>query len=978
MKTYTPFLLYAALALLSFGVQAQTPPLPLPPTASSVNAETFLPEYAFDGNSQTRWASALSSGQDEWLQVDLGEPLELQTLTILWETAAAVDYEIQMSPDGCAWTRVYHQPASPGGEEKLSGLNGGGRYLRILCHKPNSFGLYSIWEISSTDPKIQTALGRTRETLQAAKLEATRAAREKLRTRLRDNGVDEIVFASRPLYPDGHWYANISYFAQDENLKTYAKGGGVYIYRMGTNQTVPLIEDAEGTLRDPAVHYDGKTILFSWRKGGTDSFHLYTIQRDGTGLRQLTDGQYDDIEPAWLPDGGIVFVSSRCRRWVNCWLTQVAVVHRCNADGTNVMPLSANLEHDNTPWPMPDGRILYTRWEYVDRSQVDYHHLWTVNPDGTAHQTYFGNMHPGGVFIDAKPIPGTEDVLFVNSPGHGQKEHVGRIALVNAKRGPDDLSSIRNISEGDCRDPYPVAADVFLAAAGRTMIALGPDGTRETILTLPEGPVELHEPRPIISRPCEPVIPPRVNYTRNTGRMVLSNVHAGRNMQGVNPGDIKRLLVLESLPKPINYTGGMDPLTYGGSFTLERVLGTVPVENDGSAYFEVPANRAIFFVALDANNNSVKRMQSFASTMPGETQSCTGCHEFRSNSAVNRSEPRLQALGRAPSKIEPVAGIPDVLDFPRDIQPILDKHCVACHDYTKHKDAKAGPRAGGIILTGDHGPLYSHSYATLTVYGQFKDGRDQPVSNLPPRTIGTSASPLMQKIGGGHHGVKVSQQEEDTIRYWIESGAPYPGTYAGLGNGGIGGYYANQPVHDDKDWPESQAARKVILDRCVSCHKGNERIPRHLSDENDVSFWRPEWNDPRLKRARHLMFNLSRPELSMMLLAPLSKKAGGLGLCNAGTDKKFKPVFKKKKDPGYRQILAMIQAGKTKLEEIKRFDMPGFRPPAPYIREMKRYGALPADLPDDAPINPYETDQAYWRAFEQDVALQHPAYLPSK
>lgn len=156
-------------------------------------------------------------------------------------------------------------------------------------------------------------------------------------------------------------------------------------------------------------------------------------------MRQLTDGDYDDIEPVYLPDGGIMFVSSRCKRWVNCWLTQVAVLHRCDADGTNIRQISSNNEHENTPWPLPDGRILYQRWEYVDRSQVHYHHLWTTNPDGSGQMTYYGNMEPGILMIDAKPIPGTGKALSLFSPGHGSREHAGKPTIIDPKAGPDAL-----------------------------------------------------------------------------------------------------------------------------------------------------------------------------------------------------------------------------------------------------------------------------------------------------------------------------------------------------------------------------------------------------------------------------------------------------------------------------------------------------------------------------------------------------------
>ncbi|MBC7337401.1 MAG: PD40 domain-containing protein, partial [Clostridia bacterium] len=178
-----------------------------------------------------------------------------------------------------------------------------------------------------------------------------------------------------------------------------------------------MLDDPRGGIRDPQVHYDGRKILFSYRKGGTHPFHLYEINVDGTGLRQLTDGSDDDIEPTYCPDGSIIFCSSRCRRFVNCWYTRVAVLYRCDADGKNIRPLSSNNDHDNTPWMLPDGRVLYMRWEYVDRSQVHFHHLWTMNPDGTFQTVFFGNMYGGVAMLDAKPIPNTNKVVVSWSPG---------------------------------------------------------------------------------------------------------------------------------------------------------------------------------------------------------------------------------------------------------------------------------------------------------------------------------------------------------------------------------------------------------------------------------------------------------------------------------------------------------------------------------------------------------------------------------
>ena len=774
-------------------------------------------------------------------------------------------------------------------------------------------------------------------------------------------GVDEIVFTTREIIGE-HWYANIGYYSNDRNRPLYRKGGRLCKWNVRTGKLTVLLEDKEGGMRDCCVHYDGRRILFSYRKGGTETYHLCLIDSDGRNFKQLTDGIYDDFEPCWLPDGGIAFVTTRAKRWVNCWLTQVANIWRCDGEGKNMRPLSANLEQDNTPWVLPDGRMLYTRWEYVDRSQVHYHHLWIMNPDGTSQMVYFGNFHPGGVYIDAKPIPGSNNIVMSRSPGHGQTEHMGALASVSIKNGPDDLKGMRDLAIGQhYRDPWAFNENTFMVAEENRLVFVNGEGQSTTAFTLPPeyGKVWLHEPRPLVPHERERVIPDRVDLSQSQGRYLVNNVYQGRNMAGVKPGEIKRLMVIESLPKPINFTGGMDPMSYAGTFTMERVLGTVPVEADGSAYFEAPALRSLLFVLLDDRGRSVKRMQSFTTVQPGETFSCLGCHENRS---LAPSPVRLLpvAAKRAPSPIEPFKNVPGMPSFTRDIQPILDRHCLKCHDYDKH--------AGGVILSADRGPMFSHSYYTLTVRKQLADGRNLARSEYPPHILGSGGSPLIDKTEGTHHDVKLDERERLLVRLWIDIGAPYPDTYAALGCGAIGGYICNsQVLNNDKKWPETKAVQPVYNQRCLSCHTEKNPIPASLSDEIDLSFWSPNMNDRRLKSTRHLAFNLTRPEKSLVLLAPLAKSAGGYGLCKpkgapAGADS---TVFATPSDPGYRAILAMCEAGKRKLDEVKRFDMPGFKPRAEYIREMIRFGILPAnfDLAKD-PIDVWATDRSYWESLQ--------------
>jgi hypothetical protein len=787
--------------------------------------------------------------------------------------------------------------------------------------------------------------------------------------------VEEIVFAVRQRGKDGHWYANFSYYANSEvresyfephekngQLVTYGQGGRLCRLHLASGKLTTLLDDPRGGIRDPVVHYNAQKILFSYRRGESEHYHLYEINIDGSDLRQLTDGPYDDIEPCYLPDGDIVFVSSRCKRWVNCWVTQVATLHRCHANGSDIRPISANLEHDNTPWVLPDGRILYQRWEYVDRSQVDYHHLWTTNPDGTGQMVYYGNMHPGIVMIDAKPIPRSKKVVAIFSPGHGRNEHDGRVTVLDAGMGPDDKSQSTAISQtNDFRDPWAFSESAFMAAHHTQLVLMDGAGRTETIYQLPPHDVkaglECHEPRPLIRRPRERVIAERIDRHSPTGTLVLMDIYRGRNMTGLKRGEIKKLLVMESLPKPINFTGGMDPLTYGGSFTLERVLGTVPVEPDGSAHFELPALRSLFFIALDDQDMAVKRMQSFLTVQPGEVTGCVGCHEQRTETFNPHGN--LTALQRPPSRIAPIDGSPDVFDFPRDIQPILDQLCVDCHGYEPTE--RGGPYAGQTILTGDHGPMFSHAYFSTTVKRIFTDNRNEPKSNHPPRTLGSGASRIFEMIDGSHYGVYASAGQRKILRLWIDAGAPYPGTYAALGGGAIGGYQQNKLVNTDFDWPTTIAGARVIDRRCASCHQGDNVLPRSLSDERGMSFWRFSLDDPRLKLSRHIVLNLTRPEKSLLLLGPLSREGGGFGSCRT-RDGQPAEVFRDTKDADYQTLLAMIRAGHENLTRIKRFDMPDFQPPEAYLREMRRYGILPADGSLDGQANGYVLDRKYWQS----------------
>jgi len=800
-------------------------------------------------------------------------------------------------------------------------------------------------------------------------------------------GFKEIIFNTRTHSGNGHWYANFGYSTMDVERKYSGQGGRLCKLDLRDGRLTTLIEDLKGAIRDARVSYDAKRILFSWRKGDSDYFHLYECDSDGSNIRQITFGPWDDIEPCYLPDGALLFVSSRSKRWVNCMVAQVATLFRCDGDGKNIVSVSGNIEQDNSPCVLPDGRIIYTRWEYIDRSQMVYHHLWSMNPDGTGQMVYFGNLNPGSLMIDAKPIPGTRSVVAAISGGHGAQDHYGKVSILSNEKGPDDKSAVRDLGQKYYASPYPLAPDLFLAGDAQKLQLLDGTGGTRTLCELPDAKALVHDPQPLVSRPREPVMPSRVDLTKTTGQLICQNVYKGRRMDGVQPGEIKKLLVLETLPKPVNFDGMTPPISLSSTFSLERILGTVPVEPDGSANFEVPASRSIQLVALDAQNRSVKRMQSFLCVMPGEINSCVGCHEDRTKSPAPLTG-KLLAVQRAPSKIQPLAGIPEIFDFPRDIQPILDQHCVQCHNGRKPE--------GGVELTGDRNPMWSMAYYNLMSRMQVFVGGDLEKSNYPPRTLGDFISPLMSKVqglntdgeladtftnertkwprlvqkeSGAHSGVRMAPGQIEKIRFWINSGAVYAGTYASLGGSGTIGWNVHSwEVNNIQDIDSVKVAQKTIVERCASCHTGERTLPKSPVDTMKTApfgvgysgYTERDYRRPAIRTfSRFRVFNLTHPDLSLMLMAPLAQAAGGLGKCAGAKDA---PVFANTADPGYKALLASIRDTGKRLEKITRFDMPVYRPSPQWLREMQRFGILPKQQGTDTPVNPYEVEKRYFES----------------
>jgi hypothetical protein len=251
-----------------------------------------------------------------------------------------------------------------------------------------------------------------------------------------------------------------------------------------------------------------------------------------------------------------------------------------------------------------------------------------------------------------------------------------------------------------------------------------------------------------------------------------------------------------------------------------------------------------------------------------------------------------------------------------------------------------------LILSGDRGPYYAHGYANLLAHGEVVDARAGE-GNRKPRTTFSGASPLLDKLDGSHYDVQLSSAEQTTLRLWIDASATYAGTYGALGNGML------SMVKNQRYAPISD----VVARRCATCHQESLQS-LYIPEQGQLlrSHALPDLPEQRLLH-REIVYNLTRPEKSMVLLAPLAKDRGGYGLCGMSA------VFNDRSDPDYRCLLETIEAAKADLDKMQRFDLPGFRPQPAYVREMKTYGILPLDQPADTSIDVYETDRAYWKTF---------------
>ncbi len=640
---------------------------------------------------------------------------------------------------------------------------------------------------------------------------------------------DRLVFVKRAPGTFSHM--------SDQNYGWWSRpGGGVYVLeglRGGEPRLTHLTAQfAAGSFMSPDLSFDGTRILFAYcrhypdlsgRPDKTDKrsmpadayYHIFEMNVDGAETRQLTDGPYDDFDARYLPDGGIVFLSTRRGQAVQCGpatamqtlggllpdsyvrcggddYRPVAVytLHRMDREGQDLRPLSPFENFEWTPAVASDGRILYARWDYVDRDNMPYMSLWSTNPDGTNPRLVYGNFtrSPHCIF-EARSIPGSHRLLFTASAHHSISG--GSIVLLDPAADTEGPGVLTKLTPEVCYPevegwpqtyyvtPYPLSEDFYLTAWSN--VALNGQGGSNAVnatglyladsagnleLIYRDADISSMSPLPLRPRP----VPPRVAAVQSAGappegRFVLQNAYLG--LEGVPAGAVKALRLVGVPPKtqpqmnsPRLGVTGDDPGKY--------VLGTVPVDPDGSAYFRAPAGTAVFFQALDAQGMAVQTMRTLTYLQDGQTLSCVGCHESRASAVTNA---RCTAVGREPSKITPGPEGSWPLDFETLVRPVLRRHCVGCHAAGSGSEQAAGPDLGG---EGAYDALVGYGGPSLRdqVWAAYRAGRSDA------GTGGARDSRLLEMLLAGHGEVELSADDTERLVTWMDTYSQLRGSFS--------------------------------------------------------------------------------------------------------------------------------------------------------------------------------------------------------
>ncbi len=577
---------------------------------------------------------------------------------------------------------------------------------------------------------------------------------------------------------------------------------GVLTHLYRPESTADFVGDIE-------LHFDAARMLFS--RLDASGWGIWEIGVDGSGLRKLPLIEVEGIhnyDACYLSDDNIVFTSTAPMTGVPCvgGSSHVANLYHFDTRTKKIRRLTFDQDHDWNPVVLNSGRVMYQRWEYSDISHAWSRILFSMNPDGTDQTGYYGSNSywPNAMFY-ARPVPGAEGKFVAIVSGHHGLKRMGELVLFDANKGRFEADGVVQRIPGRGKQVEPVITD---NVAGRSwprflhpwplndkyfLVAAQPSNkdkwgiylidTFDNVTLVKDDPTHhLLEPVPVARTPRPPVIPTRVDLKRKDALINIVDIYTGDGLKDIPRGTIKKLRISTYSFAYHGMGGQGNRVGVDGPWDIKRIVGTVPVEPDGSALFRVPANTPLSLQPLDADGKAVQRLRSWMTAMPGETLSCVGCHE-RPGTAPTMS--KSIALQRQPSEIAPWYGPARGFSFDREVQrPVLDKYCIGCHNGEARKDGKNPPdlrtqpkvvKKFRIMLGRMRSCNFTPSYWTLRSYVRSTNEADNHM--LLPYEFSADSSRLIRMLRKGHHNVELSPEAWDRLITWIDMSAPYYGTW---------------------------------------------------------------------------------------------------------------------------------------------------------------------------------------------------------
>ncbi|MBT3198679.1 MAG: hypothetical protein HN350_02085 [Phycisphaerales bacterium] len=709
----------------------------------------------------------------------------------------------------------------------------------------------------------------------------------------------------------------------DQHLGRHSRvGNGLTIltdWKTDKLKTTAILEGKlpEGAVRNPDLNYDADKVTFAFcdhTKQGQKRYFLYEAAIDGSWVRQLTGTKRDtfktwdnratvmieDNDPCYLPDGNIVFISTRCQSFGRCHggrYNPAWTLHRCDKNGDNITQLSYGNENEYEPAVLNDGRVVFTRWEYTNRHEMLFHMLWACRPDGTNVTHFFGNdmLHPM-MMVEATAIPGTHRVV-TTAQGH-HSYNTGTTVILDTNIGENTEEAIEHMTpetpysespgggwpKPHYSHPFPVTEDLMLVSranhnvhpqgktpppADRAIYLVDPAGGRELIYENPN--IASFSPIAIRKRKRPPVMPSMVRPDApKFGTVFLQNAYLTRKENDpkgiIKPGMIKavRVIALGVQPRANRTACNMRV----GVEIPKKVIGTVPVDATGSAYFKAPSGVSLQIQTLDENGMAILTEKSLFYLQPGENRSCVGCHEPEGSSPVVSALSKLRRL--RPVDLKPAAGpaYEGGLSFMRTVQPVLDRYCIKCHGLNEKTDEKSR-KAQKINLVHD-GQTWPQSYKALFTRGDHRVGdkgymggsknhqeADRNISK--PRRFYAFSNKVAHMMVKNHGKCNMDKDSYMRIIEWMDVNAQCYGD--------LFPYKLEERKINAKAMADLRAYAKELFGAKIAAQPDRALINTVQIDE------------------------------SRILAAPLAKSAGGWGQLTG---------YASKSDPKYKKMLALV------------------------------------------------------------------------